>query len=255
MAPLVVEVRDVTKRFSPHSLALDGVSLTAAAGDFVAFIGPSGCGKSTLLRLIAGLIGPTEGQIIVEGTDPRRASSHLGFVFQQPTLLPWLSVRKNIELPLRLRGCAEPERTATVERVLSLTRLTEKGAARPRELSGGQQMRVSIARTLATRPTILLLDEPFGALDEMTREHLNEELLALHAQEQWTTFFVTHSVAEAVFLARRVLVFGANPRRIAAEVEVPQSYPRTAEFRHHPLFHETTARVSRLLRTTGANAA
>ena len=233
---------------------LDRVSFSAQDGDFISLIGPSGCGKSTLLRLLAGLSPVTSGQLVVDGRTPDAAAANLAFVFQEPTLLPWLNVAHNVEVPQRLRGVPAAERSATRQRVLELVRLGEKSAAYPRQLSGGQKMRVSIARALALSPRVMLLDEPFGALDEMTREHLNEELLAIRAQQAWTAFFVTHSVAEAVFLSNRILVMSANPGRIHADITVSLPGLRTAETRLSREYHDLVARVSRILRSVDTAA-
>jgi NitT/TauT family transport system ATP-binding protein len=251
----LVEFRDVTKRFGDGPLVLDRISFAASAGEFVSLIGPSGCGKSTLLRLLAGLSPITSGALSIDGRTPDVAAAELAFVFQEPTLLPWLTVAKNIEMPQKLRGVDAAERATTRERVLELVRLREKASAYPRQLSGGQKMRMSIARALSLAPKILLLDEPFGALDEMTREHLNEELLAIREQQAWTAFFVTHSVAEAVFLSNRVLVMAANPGRIQTEIAVPLPWPRTVETRLSREYHELVAHVSRILRSVEATAA
>jgi len=251
----LVELREVAKRFGAGPLVLDRVSFTAQSGEFISLIGPSGCGKSTLLRLIAGLSPISSGELVVNGHTPDAAAADLAFVFQEPTLLPWLNVGRNVEVPLKLRGLAPAERTAMRARVLELVRLREKAGAFPRQLSGGQKMRVSIARALALSPKILLLDEPFGALDEMTREHLNEELLAIRQQEAWTAFFVTHSVAEAVFLSNRIVILAANPGRIHREVEVPLPYPRTGDTRLSRDYHELVASVSRELRSVESAAA
>jgi len=248
MAFPVVELRDVTKRFGSGPPVLEPISLAAGRDDFVALIGPSGCGKSTLLRLIAGLIAPTTGTVRVDDPAADAGSSGLGFVFQDPTLLPWATVAANIELPLKLRGVTAPERRQRRARVLEQMRLTEKANAYPRALSGGQKMRVSLARTLALNPRLLLLDEPFAALDEMTREHLNEELLALRAASAWTAFFVTHSVNEAVFLANRVIVLAAQPGRIHADIAVPLPYPRTADTRLSEPFQRLVRDVGQALR-------
>jgi NitT/TauT family transport system ATP-binding protein len=253
-APLV-EFRDVSKRFGAGPVVLDRVSLAAAPGDFISLIGPSGCGKSTALRLLAGLSPITSGELRVDGRTPEAAAAQLAFVFQEPTLLPWLTVAGNIEIPQKLRGIIPSDRVATTRRVLELVRLGEKAGAYPRQLSGGQKMRVSIARALALAPRILLLDEPFGALDEMTREHLNEELLAIRQQEAWTAFFVTHSVAEAVFLSHRILVMSANPGRIHSDITVPLPHPRTNETRLSRDYHELIAHVSRVLRSVENAAA
>ncbi len=253
--PPIVEFRDVSKRFANGPLVLDRVSLAASKGDLISIIGPSGCGKSTLLRLIAGLSPVTSGTLAVDGLSPDAAAAELAFVFQEPTLLPWLTAAANVELAQKLRGVPAAERAATRRRVLDLVRLGDKAAAFPRQLSGGQKMRVSIARALSLSPKILLLDEPFGALDEMTREHLNEELLAIRDQEAWTAFFVTHSVAEAVFLSTRVLVMSANPGRIHREIPVPLPWPRTAETRLSQPYYELVAHVSRVLRSVDSAAA
>jgi NitT/TauT family transport system ATP-binding protein len=250
-----VEFRDVTKRFGDGPLVLDRVSFSARDGDFITLIGPSGCGKSTLLRLLAGLSPVSSGELVVDGRTPADAAANVAFVFQEPTLLPWLNVAHNVEVPQRLRGVPAAERSATRQRVLELVRLREKSAAYPRQLSGGQKMRVSIARALALSPRLMLLDEPFGALDEMTREHLNEELLAIRAQQAWTAFFVTHSVAEAVFLSNRILVMSANPGRIHADITVPLPGPRTAETRLSREYHDLVAHVSRILRSVDIAAA
>ena len=245
----VVEFRHLAKRFGQGPLVLDDISFSARSGDFVSLIGPSGCGKSTLLRLIAGLSPITTGEIVVDGATPEAAAARLAFVFQEPTLLPWLNVAHNIELPLKLRGVDAPARAMAGHRGLELVRLADKARAFPRQLSGGQKMRVSLARALAVEPKILLLDEPFGALDEMTREHLNEELLAIREHASWTAFFVTHSVAEAVFLSNRLIVFSANPGRLHAEIEIPLPYPRTSETRLSREYHEIVTNVSRVLRS------
>jgi len=254
-APPIVEFREVTKRFGDGPAVLDRLTFAVQPGEFVSLIGPSGCGKSTLLRLVAGLSPITGGALTVDGLTPDAAAAELAFVFQEPTLLPWLTVARNIELALKLRGVSAPERGARRARVLELVRLAEKAAAYPRQLSGGQKMRVSIARALALSPKILLLDEPFGALDEITREHLNEELLAIRGQQAWTAFFVTHSVAEAVFLSSRILVMSSNPGCLHTTVEVGLPYPRTAELRLSRAYQDLVAHVSRLLRSVDTAAA
>lgn len=250
-----VEFRDVTKRFGSGPLVLDRITCAAQLGEFVSLIGPSGCGKSTLLRLIAGLSPVTGGTLAINGQTPAAAAAELAFVFQEPTLLPWLTVAKNVELAQKLRGVDAAACAAARARVLDLVRLGDRAGAFPRQLSGGQKMRVSLARALAIAPKIMLLDEPFGALDEMTREHLNEELLAIRTQQAWTAFFVTHSVAEAVFLSDRIFVMAANPGRIHTEIRVDLPHPRTAETRLGRDYLDRVAQVSRILRSVESAAA
>jgi len=251
----IVEFREVTKRFGEGPIVLDRITFAAEPGEFISLIGPSGCGKSTALRLLAGLSPITSGEVFINGRTPDVAATDLAFVFQEPTLLPWLTVAGNVEVPQKLQGVPPAVRKATTQRVLERVRLGEKALAHPRQLSGGQKMRVSIARALALAPKLLLLDEPFGALDEMTREHLNEELLAIRQQEAWTAFFVTHSVAEAVFLSNRILVMAANPGRIHTEMSIPIPYPRTDETRLSRAYHDLVADVSRVLRSVESASA
>jgi NitT/TauT family transport system ATP-binding protein len=227
---------------------LDDINFAVASGEFISFIGPSGCGKSTLLRLIAGLTPASAGSIIVDGTDPGDARQGVFLVFQDANLLPWRRVAANVELPLMLRGDSRDRRRARAKDMLALVGLTEAAGKFPWQLSGGMKMRVSIARALSVAPRILLLDEPFGALDEMTRDRLNEDLLAIRQRDPFTAFFVTHSVAEAVFLSTRVVVLSANPGRIARTIDVPFAYPRRAELRETPEFLELLAETSRALR-------
>lgn len=247
--PPIVAFNHVAKRYGDGPVVLEGINFEAAPGDFISLIGPSGCGKSTLLRLIAGLSPVTGGALTVNGRTPEDAAAELAFVFQEPTLLPWLNVGHNVEVAQKLRGVPNPARRDARRRALELVRLSGRDAAFPRQLSGGQKMRVSLARALTLEPKILLLDEPFGALDEMTREHLNEELLDIREQQAWTAFFVTHSVAEAVFLSNRILVMSANPGRIHREVRVDFPYPRTEATRLSRPYHDLVSEVSRLLRS------
>jgi len=247
-APVLVELRGVAKAFGGGPPALAEVSLAMRPGEIVALLGPSGCGKSTLLRLVAGLAEPTAGTVRVAGRAPADAAAELAFVFQEPALLPWLDAAGNVELPLRLRGADRPARESARAAALRLVGLAGREGALPRELSGGQKMRVSLARALTLAPKLLLLDEPFGALDAMTRERLQEELLAIRAQQGWAALFVTHSVAEAVFLADRVLVLSPQPGRVAAEVAVPLPAPRAAETRLARAYHDLVDEVSRRLR-------
>ncbi|HEX2099605.1 MAG TPA: ABC transporter ATP-binding protein [Candidatus Synoicihabitans sp.] len=248
-APPIVQFDAVEKRYGEGPLVLDRISFQVQRGDFVALIGPSGCGKSTILKLIAGLSPLSGGRASVDGMAPENAAEELGFVFQDPTLLPWLTALRNVEMPLRLRRYDARERREIAQRRLALVGLADRAEAYPRQLSGGQKMRVSIARALSVSPKILLLDEPFGALDEMTRNHLNEELLAIRQQDAWTAFFVTHSVAESVFLSNRIFVLSANPGRLHREVVVDLPYPRTEETRLSPEYQRQVGEVSHLLRS------
>jgi NitT/TauT family transport system ATP-binding protein len=240
--------RAVDKRFGEGPAVLEDMSFAVSAGAFVSLIGPSGCGKSTLLRMIAALSPANGGAILVDGRPPVRGRADTAFIFQEPTLLPWLTVQANIEVPLRIRGVAGAERARLSAEMLRLVRLEDVRGRYPRELSGGMKMRVSVARALVQTPNLLLMDEPFGALDEMTRHHLNEELLQIRQAEKWTAFFVTHSVAEAVFLSDRILVMAAGPGRIIADVAVPFVYPRGPELRERQEFHGLVDHIAQILR-------
>ncbi len=228
---------------------LDGIDFTVEGGAFVSLIGPSGCGKSTILRLVAALSPVSDGEVLVDGVRPERGGQQAAFIFQEATLLPWLTVLRNIELPLRLRGVRRAARREAATKMLGLVRLEDVANRYPRQLSGGMKMRVSVARALVQSPRLLLLDEPFGALDEMTRHHLNEELLDLHHAEGWTAFFVTHSVAEAVFLSDRVLVLAANPGRIHADIRIDLPRERSAETRECESYQRQVAEITRVLRS------
>jgi NitT/TauT family transport system ATP-binding protein len=247
--PPVVVFREVEKRYGAGPLILDRITFTAQRGDFISLIGPSGCGKSTILKLISALSPTTAGELTVEGVKPSDALQEMFFVFQEPTLLPWLTVAENVAMPMKLRGTDPAKRDQQVARSLQLVGLSDRAEYYPRQLSGGQKMRVSIARALSLTPRVLLLDEPFGALDEMSRDHLNEELLAIREQQAWTAFFVTHSVAEAVFLSNRILVLSANPGRLYEEVRIDLPYPRTEETRQSLEYQRLVAQVSKLLRS------
>jgi NitT/TauT family transport system ATP-binding protein len=217
-------------------------------GEFVTFLGPSGCGKSTLLKLVSGLTPASEGQVKVNGMTPVNARELMSFIFQDATLLPWRTVAQNVGLGLELEYAARALRRERVEQMLELVGMQNVAHKYPRQLSGGMKMRASIARALVTRPRILLMDEPFAALDEMTRDRLNEELLRLYAEHKWTVLFVTHSVAEAVFLSTRIVILAPHPGRIAHEVQVDLPWPRTAETRESIEFEEAVTSTSRLLR-------
>jgi len=239
----------VGKTFGRGPAVLEGISLAVRPGEFVAIVGPSGCGKSTLLRMIAGLENPDTGTLRVSHGGESERSSRTAYVFQEPALLPWRTVAGNIALPLELEVVPKGERRAKVAASLDLIGLTTGDAAKfPRQLSGGMRMRVSLARALVTGPDLLLLDEPFAALDDMLRQRLGEELRRLWCEQRWTAAFVTHNVAEAVFLAERVLVMARNPGRIAAEVAVPFGTERGPELRGEPEFARLVGEIGRVLR-------
>ena len=236
--------------------ALDGIDLTVGEGEFISLIGPSGCGKSTLLRLIGDLLQPTAGHIEVFGKPAHQArlDRDYGMAFQQAGLFDWRRVRTNIELPLELMGWTKSDRAARSEEMLRLVKLDEFGSKYPWQLSGGMQQRVAIARALAFSPRLLLMDEPFGALDEMTREHMQTELLGIYGELGTTVVFVTHSIPEAVFLSNRVVVLSPRPGRIHSVVDVDLGH-RDDDTRELPEFFEKTTEVREALRAVEAGAA
>jgi len=246
-APLVV-FQHLAKRYGKGTLVLDDFNLSVEPNEFVSFIGPSGCGKSTVLKLVAGLTPATEGEVRVGEQDARAARDSLFLVFQEANLLPWLRVRDNVGLPLRLRGTDAARRQARVDQMIELVGLEESSEQFPWQLSAGMRMRVAIARALSVSPQILLLDEPFAALDEMTRDKLNEELLDIRQKDPFTAFFVTHSVAEAVFLSSRVVVMSTKPGRVARVIDVPFDYPRRAELRESGAYLSLLAETAQALR-------
>src|SRR5262249_12935608 len=245
----VVEIKDVTKRFDGGTVALERIDLAIEKREFVSLIGPSGCGKSTLLRIVGDLIQPTAGTVRVNGKTAAqaRAGRDYGIVFQEAVLYDWRTVAKNIALPLELARWNRRRRTERVQEMLRLVELTGFENNYPWQLSGGMQQRVSIARALSFDPDLLLMDEPFGALDEMTRERLNLELLRIWAASGSTIVFVTHSIAEAVFLSTRVVVMSPRPGRISSVVPINLPYPRTATTREEPRFFELVTRVREAL--------
>jgi NitT/TauT family transport system ATP-binding protein len=243
----MVELSGVSKQFGNGPAVLSPLDLEIQKGEFVTLLGPSGCGKSTLLKLMAGLTTPTSGTIRVDGLTPKNAREVLAFIFQDPTLLPWRNVLQNVCLGLELEHVARERRVKKAGELLELVRLDHVAKAYPRELSGGMKMRVSIARALATNPRLLLMDEPFAALDEMARDRFNEEILRLREEQKWTAVFVTHSVAEAVFLSTRIIVLAPNPGRVHAIFPVELAFPRTAALRSTPEFDLMAAKVSRAL--------
>ncbi len=243
-----IEFTGVSKSYGPGRLVLSAIDLNIQKGEFVTIIGPSGCGKSTVLKLISGLTPPSSGSIRIDGMTPKDARETISFIFQDATLLPWRTVRGNVGLGLELERASSERRKKTTATVLELVGLEDVAEAYPRELSGGMKMRASIARALATNPRLLLMDEPFAALDEMSRDRLNEELLRLREEQQWTGVFVTHSVAEAVFLSTRVIVLAPNPGRVHAILQIDLPFPRTAALRESPEFEALVARASHVLR-------
>jgi NitT/TauT family transport system ATP-binding protein len=248
----LIAIENVSKLFegrgeSVH--ALSGVALKIRAGEFVSLIGSSGCGKTTLLRMIADLIQPTEGSIKIAGQEPKkvRRNRDIGFVFQQPNLLDWRTVERNVQLPLEIAKAPKKERHDRVMEALRVVGLDHAAKRYPHELSGGMQQRVSIARALVSSPKVLLMDEPFGALDEITRDRLNGEIAQIAADRNLTVIFVTHSIREAVFLSDRIVVFSKGPGRITAVFEVGLPQPREPEVRMTPEFNELSVQGLRLL--------
>lgn len=254
MATPVVSLTNVSKIFNEGSpnetVALRNINMTVPAGAFVSLIGPSGCGKSTLLRLIGDLITPTSGSVLVNNKPAREARLNLeyGIVFQAPVLYEWRRVLQNVQLPLELRGVPRREREQQAREMLELVELAGFERHYPWQLSGGMQQRASIARALATRPALLLMDEPFGALDEMTRERMNMELQKIWQRTKTTVIFVTHSIAEAVFLSSQVVVMSARPGQIADVIEIDLPVPRTYETREETRFFELVNQVRDALR-------
>ena len=238
----LVSLRGVSKAFANGTVALSRLDLDVAEGEFLSLIGPSGCGKSTALRILAGLIEPSSGSITWLGERPE-----IGFVFQEPTLMPWASVFDNVWLPLRLRKISRRTAAPRIDEALAMVGLGKFAASYPRELSGGMKMRVSIARALVLKPKLLLMDEPFAALDEITRFKLNNDLVALKAELGTTVVFVTHSVYESVYLSTRIVVMASRPGRVVETIDVPEPALRTQDFRSSAFYHETCRRASQAL--------
>jgi NitT/TauT family transport system ATP-binding protein len=247
----VVALQDVARTFANGVVALERLSLQVWRGEFVSLLGPSGCGKSTALRIIAGLTEPTSGK--VEWPDPDAANAgaprRIGFVFQEPTLMPWTTVAANVRLPLKLAGL-ESNAQARVDAALARVGLSGFAQSYPRELSGGMKMRASIARALVTEPKLLLMDEPFAALDEITRFRLNNDLLELWQSLGKTVVFVTHSVFESVYLSQRIVVMTPRPGRVSAELSIDAPYPRDERFRTSAEYGSYCRRVSEALART-----
>src|SRR5699024_35216 len=247
----IISIENVNKIYSSSTIALQNINLNIKEREFVSFVGPSGCGKSTLLRIIAGLGEPTDGEISVLGTTPeiaRQQNGEVAFVFQEATLLPWRSVMANVGLPLELSGVSKKERVERGERVLELVGLKDHMYALPNELSGGMRMRVSIARALIANPKLLIMDEPFGALDEITRQSLQHELLDIWKQEELTVLFVTYNVFESVYLSNRTVVMTPRPGEIASVVDVDLPHPRHDDLRTSQRYGELVAQVSESLK-------
>ena len=246
----------VDKRYSNGTVALRDMSLSVGRGEFVSLLGPSGCGKSTALRMMAGLLTLSSGEILWPGDagSAARRSRDISYVFQEPTLMPWASVFDNVFLPLRIAGVARARAAADVNAALALVGLSRFAEVYPRELSGGMKMRVSIARAMVTRPKLLLMDEPFAALDEMTRAKLNDDVLRLWKELDLTVVFVTHNVWEAVYLSSRVVVMAARPGRVVDDIRIDAPYPRSDTFRTSPPYADYCVRVSSSLKETLAHA-
>ena len=259
--PSAVQVSGASMAFpvrgGGRTVALEDISLDIAQGEFISLIGPSGCGKSTLLRLVGDLLAPTEGTILVNGKPAHQArlDRDYGMVFQAPVLFDWRTVEANVRLPLELFGTPRAERDARVQEMLELVELGGFTRHYPSQLSGGMQQRVAIARALAFQPALLLMDEPFGALDEMTRERLNQELLGIWARTGTTILFVTHSIPEAVFLSTRVVVMSARPGRISSLVDVDLPQPRNETTREQERYFELVTQVREALHGGAGSAA
>jgi len=248
-APLV-SLRSVSKRFPNGTLALQDMTLDVGDHEFISFLGPSGCGKSTALRLMAGLTRNTGGELVWHQAPTPAGGERrdLGFVFQEPTLMPWATVFDNVFLPMRLAGMSRGEADAKVRHALEMVGLSRFASVYPRELSGGMKMRVSIARTLVTQPRLLLMDEPFAALDEMTRSKLNNDLLAIWKEHRFTIIFVTHSVYESVYLSDRIVVMAPRPGRVVDQIHIDEPYPRNAgDFHVSERYNAHVVRVQKAL--------
>jgi NitT/TauT family transport system ATP-binding protein len=241
----VLAFDNVSKRFADGTVALAGVDVRIAPGEFVSVVGPSGCGKSTLLRLACGLSDASGGTVLA-------STDKIGYVFQDATLLPWRTVQANVELFAELRGMSRQERRRRADDAIKLVGLSDFASHRPRALSGGMRMRVSLARSLTLEPELFLFDEPFGALDEITRERLNDELMQLYLTQRFTALFVTHSVIEATFMSTRVVVMSGRPGRVLGDFAVPFGYPRPPRLRFDEKFAHVAGEVSACLRGNGA---
>jgi NitT/TauT family transport system ATP-binding protein len=255
MVSPLISLADVHKRYASGLLALQGVSLQVGTGELVSLLGPSGCGKSTVLRLVAGLEQASAGELVSPALSPAPSPAGTAFVFQDSTLMPWASVFDNVWLPLRLAGITRTDAADRVHQQLASVGLGEFAQAFPSELSGGMRMRASIARALVTDPALLLMDEPFAALDEFTRQRLNADLLAWWQRQGLSLLFVTHSVFEAVFLSQRVVVMGARPGRVLADITIDETYPRGSDFRTSTRYAAWCRQVTQVLEAAHGSAA
>ena len=252
----VVSLNEVSKTFSNGTVALNGLSIDVKSGDFVSLLGPSGCGKSTILRIISGLSNPSSGEVNWSdsvNTDKKKTNltnhHEMSFVFQEPTLMPWLTAFGNVFMPLKIKGFSKKKAADEVMEALALVGLENFAESFPRELSGGMKMRVSIARALVTKPKLLLMDEPFAALDEITRFKINNDLLSLWEKFGWTVVFVTHSVFESVYLSNRVVVISDRPGRVLEDMAIDEAYPRNDTYRMSPTYNNHCKKVSEILQT------
>lgn len=247
----IVHLQNVSKIYPNGKTAVQTINLDIQEGEFVSFVGPSGCGKSTIFKMISGLIDHTEGTLEILGTTPQLAqqqSTDVSFVFQDATLLPWRNVFNNVMLPLEFRNFSKQQKQEQVYKAIEMVGLKDYAKALPRELSGGMRMRVSIARALVAKPKLLLMDEPFGALDEITRQNLQTELLKIWEREHMTVLFITHNVFEAVYLSTKIAVMTPSPGKVQSFVDVPLSYPREPELRSTYQFSDIVAKVSQNLK-------
>ncbi|MEP1610642.1 MAG: ABC transporter ATP-binding protein [Roseobacter sp.] len=248
----LIEIRNVHKTFGNGTEAIRDMSLSISPGEFISFLGPSGCGKSTALKMIAGLLSASKGEILMDGHHAGQSgdTGDTGYVFQEATLMPWTTVFENVYLPLRLQGMSRKTAAPIVTDMLAKVGLSKFHQSYPRELSGGMKMRVSIARALVTKPKLLLLDEPFAALDEITRFKLNNDVLRLWEENDLTVIFVTHSVFESVYMSSRVVVMGARPGRVIEEIDLPPGHGRTDEYRTSAEFAANARVVTHALKGT-----
>jgi NitT/TauT family transport system ATP-binding protein len=250
-AHTLLALQGAGKRYDNGTVALQGVDLAVGAHEFVSLLGPSGCGKSTALKMIAGLSSVTTGQIVWPSAPAGDHAKDISFVFQEPTLMPWAKVFDNVWMPLRLKGVPRHAAQAQVGEALAKVGLSQFAQVYPRELSGGMKMRVSIARAMVTEPRLLLMDEPFAALDEITRFRLNNDTLALWQAKKFTAIFVTHSVYESVYLSNRIIVMAARPGRVIADIPIDEPYPRNDAFRTTPRYAQWCVQVSQALQNAG----